>query len=80
MRALSELVVTTTIQTSIDVALAPKKYESTTPYADTIKNAFTAGVSSGGEKVTSFFADKLFKSATKRGNIGLKVTETVGCL
>ena len=75
MRAFSELVLTTTIQTSIDAALAPQKYEETTPYSEAIENAFTTGASKWGDKTASNVADKMFKSAAKQGKVGSKVTK-----
>ena len=75
MRAFSELVLTTTIQTSIDAALAPQKYEETTPYSEAIENVFTTGASKWGDKTASNVADKMFKSAAKQGKIGSKVTK-----
>ena len=75
MRAFSELVLTTTIQTSIDAALAPQKYEKTTPYSEAIENVFTTGASKLGDKTASNVADKMFKSAAKQGKVGSKVTK-----
>ena len=75
MRAFSELVLTTTIQTSIDAALAPQKYEETTPYSEAIENVFTTGASKWGDKTASNVADKMFKSAAKQGKVGSKVTK-----
>ena len=75
MRAFSELVLTTTIQTSIDAALAPQKYEETTPYSEAIENVFTTGASKLGDKTASNVADKMFKSAAKQGKVGSKVTK-----
>ena len=72
MRAFSELVLTTTIQTSIDAALAPQKYEETTPYSEAIENVFTTGASKWGDKTASNVADKMFKSAAKQGKVGSK--------
>ena len=77
MRAFSELVLTTTIQTSIDAALAPQKYEETTPYSEAIENVFTTGASKWGDKTASNVADKMFKSAAKQGKVGSKVTKAV---
>ena len=75
MRAFSELVLTTTIQTSIDAALAPQKYEKTTPYSEAIENVFTTGASKLGDKTAINVADKMFKSAAKQGKVGSKVTK-----
>ena len=75
MRAFSELVLTTTIQTSIDAALAPQKYEETSPYSEAIENVFTTGASKWGDKTASNVADKMFKSAAKQGKVGSKVTK-----
>ena len=77
MRAFSELVLTTTIQTSIDAALAPQKYEETTPYSEAIENVFTTGASKLGDKTASNVADKMFKFAAKQGKVGSKVTKAV---
>ena len=75
MRAFSELVLTTTIQTSIDAALAPQKYEATTPYSEAVENVFTTGASKLGDKTASNVADKMLKSAAKQGKVGSKVTK-----
>ena len=56
---------TTTIQTSIDAALAPQKYEETTPYSEAIENVFTSGASKYWESKSSELSDKLIKSATQ---------------
>ena len=78
MRVCSELVLTTTIQTSMDAAFAPQKYEEATPYSETIESVFTTGASKWGDKTALSVADKMYKSAAKQGNIGSKVTKAVG--
>ncbi len=74
MQACAELIITSTVQTSIDIVITPHKYEDSTPYKDTVNNIATSGASKWGDSMTSNVTDNISKSATKRGGFGAKVT------